>query len=53
MIWVLGVENGRLRKSTIQNPGYQEVYSVAGMKDHRRRDGYSFAGPTINKYTLI
>lgn len=50
MIWVLGVEKGTLRNTQFRN---QEVYSVAGMKVHRRHDGYSFAGPTVHKYTLI
>lgn len=48
-----GVKRGGLRKYRKQNPGYKEVYSIAGMKGHRGHDGDSFTGPGINKYTLI
>ena len=41
---MLGVGRSGLGKYTKQNPGYQEIYSVAGMKDCRGNDGDSFTG---------
>lgn len=46
---MLGVERGGLRKYRKQNSGSQEVYSIAGVKDHRGNDEDSFTGLDINK----
>lgn len=52
-IWVPRVKRGGLRKYRKQNPGYQDVYSVAGMKGRRVHAGDSFTGLDTNRYTLI
>lgn len=53
VISVPGVKRGGLRKYRKQNSGYQEVYSVVGMKGRRGHAGDSFTGLSINKYTSI